>query len=124
MVLIFAVGCGYFWWQAHLLTGQVATLQTKLADANAQMARVRHDRSARLGRGSHDWLAEGKVHFERARAALDDRDFGIAQREAKLSTDDYQRAAGEPVQATQNGLAEARQAIAALESKMKSVVSQ
>ncbi len=138
MALVFAVGCGYYWWQTTQLTSQVSELRVKLAAADAQIKKLHRSTNGRAGKavaagrnaalapisGPTDWLAEGNVHFEKARAALEDRDFGIAQRESKAATDDYQRAAAKPLQATQNGLAAARQNIADLEAKMKSAVSQ
>lgn len=125
MMLAFAAGCLYFWWQSVQLRGQVATLQAQVVQLKKREARHggRHHGAVLTGAGAESeddaaaegWLALANRHADNAKAAFDRHDFGTAQAEFTKAIDDVRRGTEEPVQAAQSTVVQVRQKIAQLQ---------
>ena len=131
LVVALGLGCGYYWWQAYQLRSQVDRLRAEVNHLKKLEARRsaggRHWRqttSKAVNGDTEDsaaaegWLALANQHADRARAAFDRHDYGIAQTEFAQAVDDVRRGTQEPVQATESSLAAARQKIGQLEANM------
>lgn len=124
LIIALAAGCGYNWWQAYQLRGQVAQLQVEVTRLKKQESRrvASHHGQAKEAPGETEddaaaegWLALANEHADKAKAAFDRHDFGIAQTEVEAAVADVRRGAAEPVQATESTISEVHQKLAQLE---------
>ena len=136
LTVAFAIGCGYFGWQAYQLRSQVGQLQGEVAHLKkleASRASIGHkhkgEQTASTTTESEDnaaaegWISLANQHADKAKAAFDRHDFGVAQTEFTQAVDDVRRGTAEPVQATESTLAQVRQKIAQLEGGMGDIVN-
>jgi len=136
LTVALAIGCGYFGWQAFQLRTQVAQLQVE----NAHLKKIEASRAStgRKHKGqqtasstdesednaaAEGWIALANQHADKAKAAFDRHDFGVAQTEFTQAVDDVRRGTAEPVHATESTLAQVRQKIAQLEGGMGDIVN-
>jgi predicted negative regulator of RcsB-dependent stress response len=129
LMLILAVGCGYGWWEVSQLNGQVTQLKAdvahykKLAEERStghrrhgqQAAPSSADDESEDSAAAEGWLALANQHIDKAKAAFDAHNYGIAQSEFQAAASDVQKGTAEPVKATQSTLAMVQQKIAQLE---------
>jgi predicted negative regulator of RcsB-dependent stress response len=132
LLVAFAAGFGYYWWQAYQLRQQVDRLQAEVVHLKKLEAHRagKHAASSAASTGETEdsaaaegWLALANQHADKAKAAFDNHDYGIAQTEFSQAVEDVRRGTQEPVQATQASLNQVRQKIAELEGDMGSVLN-
>src|SRR3569833_2090033 len=110
LTLALAFGCWYFGWQAY-------TLRTKVAQLQAEVEHLKRSQSHHSGHGgskervastsgesedsaaAEGWIALANEHADKAKAAFDAHNYGIAVSEFNQAVDDVKRGTDEPVQA-------------------------
>ena len=137
LTVALAIGCGYFAWQSFQLHTQVAELQVQVA--HLKKVAAEHTSTGHKGKGhpasttstsdtedsaaAEGWIALANEHADKAKAAFDRHDYGIAQTEFSQAVEDVRRGTAEPVKATESTVAEVRQKISQLEGGMGDIVN-
>lgn len=106
LMVVLIGACGYNGWQVHQMQGEIARLR---AQVNSQTVTAQARPAS--------WLDGANQYADRIRTALARGDFGAAQRELALATEDLRQAARKPEAQTQNALAQARRTLTSLQSQ-------
>jgi len=84
LAFVFFLGCLALGWQDFVLTQQNGQLQSRLDQANAQLAAAAiaapHHKGAKAA-ASDDWLTQAQKHANKAAQAVRDLDFTTSYRE-------------------------------------------
>ena len=121
LLLVLIAVCGYNTWQIGLLQTRVDKMA---ADARHHPGAIRHGkeppRAADDSASAPDLVARAHIHADRARVAVEEKNFGVAQAEWQAATDDLNKASSTSTAAARSQLDGVRNQLARIQNATNS----